>query len=104
MTPNPLSQVLEESLEQSQSCGLQSPTRYHSAASRVSTTKGQNLSNSGSSIPPTPLCSVACADISAPRFARLPRELSARAAVQTAIHFRPGQPGSPALLFTPGAC
>ena len=34
MTPNPLSQVLEESLEQSQSCGLQSPARHHSAASR----------------------------------------------------------------------
>ena len=34
MTPNPLSQLLGEALEQNQSCGPQSPALHHSTASR----------------------------------------------------------------------
>lgn len=65
MTPNPLSQLLGESLEQNQSCRLQSPTLHHSTASQGRYHEGAKPFQLGeqrpadSSVPHWP-----CADIS----------------------------------------
>lgn len=79
MTPNPLSQVLGESLEQNQSCGLQSPACHHSAASRGRYHEGANPFQLGEQHPSDASVFRGLVLTSVPpRFARLPRELSAR--------------------------